>query len=262
MKISFEATVCYISFTIGLYSIDQIKAWADTIIDRLEAPDIPEIIYDLSIAKKETDILRLLRELITYQETDIALKTVVGILNQSYRIKQITLYEVCEYFYRLSHYVDSDHEWKSYLYEIAANLESAVDGYGEVDRSKIELDHFLNKHLEYVYLFNLNLSPNEPKMTEFVPRKESIVIDVSRVFAPLDLHLVLKRQLDLPDMYGMNWNAFWDAITGMVKLPRKITISGWSVLDERFPEEAKTLRKILTDYSVRYGSENFLVKYE
>ena len=77
LKISFEATVCYISFTIGLYSIDQIKAWADTIIDRLEAPDIPEIIYDLSIAKKETDILRLLRELNAANQTGNAAGNVV-----------------------------------------------------------------------------------------------------------------------------------------------------------------------------------------
>ncbi|WP_289136482.1 barstar family protein [uncultured Brevibacillus sp.] len=87
-------------------------------------------------------------------------------------------------------------------------------------------------------------------------------MDVSPVLTPADLHMILKRQLDLPDVYGMNWNAFWDAITGMVKLPKKITITGWSVLLERIPEEAKTLARLLNDYSLRYTTDDFTVAYE
>ncbi|KMZ44795.1 hypothetical protein AC624_04535 [Bacillus sp. FJAT-27238] len=99
-------------------------------------------------------------------------------------------------------------------------------------------------------------------MIEFKPRKELILLDVSHVVAPADLHMILKCQLDLPDVYGMNWNAFWDAITGMVKLPMKLTITGWGVLEERLPKEANSLKKLLKDYSLRYPNENFTVEYE
>ncbi|TKI54924.1 ribonuclease inhibitor [Brevibacillus antibioticus] len=86
-----------------------------------------------------------------------------------------------------------------------------------------------------------------------------ILLDISRVVAPADLHIILKRKLDFPDVYGMNWNAFWDAITRMVKLPKKITISGWDVLEERLPKEADSLNELLKDYSVRYTNEIFTV---
>lgn len=262
MIIKFESKCIHIAYSIGLFSKEQIIIWADRIIERFDVPEIPDAVFDLSMVKKEEDIPRLLIELGTSQEEDKALKTVVGILNQSYKNCQNTLYEICEYLYRLSNYVDRDHDWSGYLYAIIGNLETALDGYGDVDTSIEEIEEFLTENEEHFRLFDHQLSPNEPNMSEFKPRREFVNIDVSQVFAPLDLHMTLKRQLDLPDIYGMNWNAFWDAITGMVKLPKKINITGWSVLVQRFPEEAKTLRGILTDYSLSYNRENFTVDYE
>ncbi|MEU6540552.1 barstar family protein [Streptomyces sp. NPDC047000] len=40
-----------------------------------------------------------------------------------------------------------------------------------------------------------------------------ITIDVSEVTDERALHLLLKRELGFPDFYGMNWDAFRDAIT-------------------------------------------------
>ncbi|WP_078662734.1 barstar family protein [Streptomyces bicolor] len=36
-----------------------------------------------------------------------------------------------------------------------------------------------------------------------------------------ELQRLLQRELLLPDFYGRNWNAFWDAITGLVALPHE-----------------------------------------
>lgn len=262
MDIGFEAKVCQIGLTIGFFSRAHIVAWADNAIDLLEVKDIPETMFDLSVVKKEEDIPHLLSKLITDKEEEKSIQTIVGMINFSYKSKQYTLYETCELLYRLSTYVDFEHEWKSFLYAITGNLELALDGYGDVDSSRKEIEMFLAKHEEYSALFDLVLVPNQPLVTEFKPRKEQIILDVSQVFAPADLHMILKRQLDFPDVYGMNWNAFWDAITGMVKLPKKITIAGWSVLLERFPEEAKTLDRLLKDYSLRNTKDDFLVAYE
>ncbi|MFJ5518048.1 barstar family protein [Streptomyces griseoluteus] len=46
-----------------------------------------------------------------------------------------------------------------------------------------------------------------------------ITIDVSEVSDESALHLLLKQKLGFPDFYGMNWNAFWDAITGLRAVP-------------------------------------------
>lgn len=262
MDIRFEAKVCHIGLTIGFFSKAHIVAWADNVIDFLEVTDIPDLVFDLSMVKKEEDIPQLLIDLSPNTEEEKALQTIVGMINFSYKSKQYNLYETCELLYRLSNYVDFEHEWKSFLYTITGNLELALDGYGDVDTSRKEIEMFLAKHEEYSALFDMVLVPNQPLVTEFKPRKEHILLDVSRVFTPVDLHMILKRQLDFPDVYGMNWNAFWDAITGMVKLPKKITITGWSVLLERFPEEAKTLDRLLKDYSLRYTKDDFSVAYE
>ncbi|MET8693939.1 barstar family protein [Streptomyces bauhiniae] len=46
-----------------------------------------------------------------------------------------------------------------------------------------------------------------------------ITIDVSGLSDERALHRVLRRELGFPDFYGNNWAAFWDAITGLVRIP-------------------------------------------
>ena len=37
-----------------------------------------------------------------------------------------------------------------------------------------------------------------------------------------ELHLILKKELELPDYYGENLNALWDCLSSWVKLPLEI----------------------------------------
>jgi RNAse (barnase) inhibitor barstar len=258
MDIGFEAKVCHIGFSIGFFSKDYIILWADKVITILDVPDIPDIVFDLSMVKKTEDIPRLLMELCENSKEEKALKTIVGMISFNYKIKQLSLYETCEFLYRLSNYVDSDHSWFSYLYVITGNLELALDGYGDVDTSREEIEEFLAEHEEYSKSFDPTFVPKKPIPTECKPKKEHVVIDVSRVYAATDLQIILKHELDFPDHYGMNWDAFWDVITGMVKLPGKLTISGWSVLKVRFPKEAEMLEKLIKEYIARYPNEHFV----
>lgn len=39
-----------------------------------------------------------------------------------------------------------------------------------------------------------------------------------------ELHEILKRELQLPDGYGENLDALWDAVTGMIYTPAEITV--------------------------------------
>lgn len=75
-----------------------------------------------------------------------------------------------------------------------------------------------------------------------------VAIDLDTVADTRQLHAVLKQALGFPDFYGMNWAAFWDAITGLVDMPAELSFTGWTGFEHRTPEAA-TLRRRLDDYA-------------
>ncbi|MBK3634640.1 barstar family protein [Streptomyces sp. MBT97] len=87
-----------------------------------------------------------------------------------------------------------------------------------------------------------------------------ITIDVSKVTDERALHLLLKRELGFPDFYGMNWDAFWDAITGLVGVPDHVRFLSWDQLTAGAPRGAAMLRRALDDYQAMYRPE-FVAEY-
>ncbi|MEE1671449.1 barstar family protein [Streptomyces sp. WAC07094] len=87
-----------------------------------------------------------------------------------------------------------------------------------------------------------------------------ITIDVSEVGDDRSLHLLLARELDFPEFYGMNWDAFWDAITGLVSIPDRVRFLGWHRLAAGVPGGAAMLRRVLDDYQATYRPE-FVAEY-
>ncbi len=78
-------------------------------------------------------------------------------------------------------------------------------------------------------------------------RRSLVEIDLAGVRTSEELQSLLSRSLDFPDWYGGNWNAFWDAITGLVDMPRCLRLAGWVEFSARLPEDARLLRKCLDD---------------
>ncbi|MEU2370347.1 barstar family protein [Streptomyces pseudogriseolus] len=76
----------------------------------------------------------------------------------------------------------------------------------------------------------------------------SLVIDLVEVRDAEALQRLLPRSLMFPDFYGRNWNAFWDAITGLVDLPHELTFTGWTAFSANLPTEARNLRELLDRY--------------
>jgi RNAse (barnase) inhibitor barstar len=74
-----------------------------------------------------------------------------------------------------------------------------------------------------------------------------IEIDLTNISSSEDLHTALKEALEFPSFYGMNWNAFWDAITGLIEMPETLRLKGWAVFSQRLPDEAQYLSSCL-DY--------------
>ncbi|MFJ4712496.1 barstar family protein [Streptomyces sp. NPDC088785] len=87
-----------------------------------------------------------------------------------------------------------------------------------------------------------------------------ITIDVSGVGDERALHLLLMRELGFPEFYGMNWAAFWDAITGLVGIPDQVRFLGWELLADRVPEGSDLLRRALDDYRALYRPQ-FVAEY-
>ncbi|MFD5122655.1 barstar family protein [Streptomyces sp. NPDC058385] len=79
-----------------------------------------------------------------------------------------------------------------------------------------------------------------------------ISIDVSGLTDERALHLLLKHELGFPDFYGSNWDAFWDAITGLVWIPDHLRFLGWEQLMEDVPRGAVMLRRALDSYQATY----------
>jgi RNAse (barnase) inhibitor barstar len=73
-----------------------------------------------------------------------------------------------------------------------------------------------------------------------------VVIDVSTAQNERELHDLLKRELGFPSFYGMNWDALWDAISGLVAMPRELSFVGWSAFEGRLPLASHRLRQALT----------------
>ena len=78
-------------------------------------------------------------------------------------------------------------------------------------------------------------------------RRAVVEIDLSEVRTEYDLHVALARALEFPDFYGKNWAAFWDGITGLVMMPRRLRLRGWGSLATRLPEQSRMLQSCLND---------------
>ncbi|MFF1277606.1 barstar family protein [Streptomyces marokkonensis] len=89
---------------------------------------------------------------------------------------------------------------------------------------------------------------DETSGAELTDVPHALVIDLTEVRNAEELHRLLQRDLRFPDFYGRNWDALWDAVTGLVDLPHELTFTGWAAFSAALPAEARTLRGLFDDY--------------
>ena len=92
-------------------------------------------------------------------------------------------------------------------------------------------------------------------------RRGLVEIDLSAVGTAGQLHEVLAAALGFPAWYGANWDAFWDGITGLVAMPRRLRLAGWAGLAARLPREAELMRQCLDDMTRMYPAQAAAVEY-
>ena len=87
---------------------------------------------------------------------------------------------------------------------------------------------------------------------EYVIRSSVIKIDLSSIKKSDELHSALSNSLNFPGWYGRNWDAFWDAISALVEMPKELEFYGWNVFSERMPHHAKMLQQCLTQLAAEF----------
>lgn len=68
--------------------------------------------------------------------------------------------------------------------------------------------------------------------------------------------MLMQMVPDMPEFYGMNWDAFWDVITGMVALPDYLILNGWHIYKKLQKSDAETFEKIMRDYNMLEGHQH------
>ena len=93
-------------------------------------------------------------------------------------------------------------------------------------------------------------------------RLELVIIDLYAVVSEKQLHSLLKKNLGFPDFYGMNWDAFWDSISGLVEMPKKLEFIGWYKVEQILPHDAHMLKTLLNRLNEKYPSFSVEVEYK
>jgi len=81
-------------------------------------------------------------------------------------------------------------------------------------------------------------------------------IDLSSIETEEQLHALLSSALSFPVFYGHNWDAFWDSITGLVKLPAFIEFTSSQKLQLALPSSYQQLQSCFTDLKNEYPNIN------
>lgn len=95
-----------------------------------------------------------------------------------------------------------------------------------------------------------------------VARKDEVTVELSDVSSSLELQNRLMSSFDFPGWYGRNWDAFWDAITGLVEMPHRLRFVGWADFADRNPRNAKQLRECLAKLRAELPTHAATVAYD
>jgi len=86
--------------------------------------------------------------------------------------------------------------------------------------------------------------------------KELYTLDFRDVKDYKDMHRIIKRELDFPDYYGGNMDAFWDCLTDMRGRPIHIEILGLDVVERKFDDMAAMIVEILREFK-HYNNDKY-----
>ena len=91
---------------------------------------------------------------------------------------------------------------------------------------------------------------------------DKYIVDFSEVKYYIEIHEVLKRDLEFPDYYGGNTDALWDCLTDMLGDPTQIDLVGFEKIKKIYNDEWNSIIRIMKKAKHAYDdkySDMFLV---
>lgn len=76
-----------------------------------------------------------------------------------------------------------------------------------------------------------------------------MIIDLGNINSVQELHLKFKTALHFSEEYGMNWVAFWEAISSQEDMPEELILINWKSLEMTLPSDAEKLRQLIIDFN-------------
>jgi ribonuclease inhibitor len=86
------------------------------------------------------------------------------------------------------------------------------------------------------------------------------IINLQPISSIGELHRTFSNELKFPEFYGMNWDAFWDTITGIVEMPKILKLTRWKEFSVRFPDDSKVLKEITHDFNRQFHEKKILIE--
>jgi RNAse (barnase) inhibitor barstar len=177
---------------------------------------------------------------------------------------------------------------RQFLTDIVNKLDTSDVKYEihKFDSGAIMIDIFVQDKFYVVQIYKdeigLSLNTDNTGVFDIIPDKtykdpNEFKKDFSKIFEPLlnneividcatvktieGFHTLLADKLSFPSFYGKNWDAFWDAITGLVEMPGQLTFINYSHFKQKFPQDSKILKEFLADMVTKYPTINCKVTY-
>ena len=141
----------------------------------------------------------------------------------------------------------------------------AIGYESELDSCPIESEYHLYNKLSLLSM----LEPVEWYKTDILEMVELELqelknpdckrIDLKSIDSIDHLHDTFKERLNFPDFYGKNWDAFWDSITGLVEMPKVLTLNNWSKFEKKFKRDSKILNELINDYNNESSEKQIVI---
>lgn len=131
----------------------------------------------------------------------------------------------------------------------------AIGYESELDNCPIESEYkqwnsdALKKQLEPIEWYQNRILENVDQELNELQNPEMKVIDLGRIVNIKHLHDTFAERLYFPEFYGNNWDAFWDSISGIVEMPKILTLTNWEKFEKNFKKDSKILKEIIENYN-------------
>ena len=83
-------------------------------------------------------------------------------------------------------------------------------------------------------------------------RTRCFTLDFSKCKSLGEIYAVIKTDLELPDWFGENLDAFWDSLTGIMYVPAEITVKQ-NFSDPQLHDYIEKLIEIMYEAEEKYG---------